>query len=233
MISLLKNDALGYLPKISFMQTACLKEAFDGSALSPDIWVQGVSGRTSAVISRMGGRLNITADGADLDELKEFINVIGFSEIFTEKQTALDLGFRNFEDFTVFKKVSNGTDTKTAEISLSALYNALKEGADGDIFLPPFEVFAPDVSHRLRHGGATAAVENFGGALAFTSEFGGIISGIAVKKEARGKGKGKKLLNDICQSIGGDIFACTRGKTAEFYIKNGFEPCGSAVLIRG
>ena len=233
MINLLQGGVLSYIPRISFMHTACLVSAFEGSALAPDIWVQKQNNNITAVISRFGGRLYITANNADLEEIKEFINVMGFSEVFTEKETAESLGFNKFDEFTVLKKPVKGQADFCDIPSLKNLYAALKEGEDGDIVLPEFEFFAADISHRLRHGGAVALLEDFGAALAFKSEFGGIINGISVNKESRGQGFGGKLLKNICEYLNGDIFVCTNEKTAEFYIKNGFEPYGLAVLIRG
>ena len=233
MINLFESGILRYIPKISFMHTACLVSAFEGSALAPDIWVQKDDKNITAVISRFGGRLYITANSANFEEIKEFINVIGFSEVFTEKETAENLGFNNFDSFTVLKKSVRRQNDFCDIPSLKNLYAALKLGSDGDIFLPEFEFFAADISHRLRHGGAVAVLEDFGAALAFKSDFGGIINGISVNKESRGQGFGGKLLKNICEYLGGDVFVCTNEKTAEFYIKNGFEPCGSAVLIRG
>ena len=233
MINLLQGGVLSYIPRISFMHTACLVSAFEGSALAPDIWVQKQNNNITAVISRFGGRLYITANSADLEEIKEFINVMGFSEVFTEKETAESLGFNKFDEFTVLKKPVKGQADFCDIPPLKNLYAALKEGEDGDIVLPEFEFFAADISHRLRHGGAVALLEDFGAALAFKSEFGGIINGISVKKGLRGRGLGRKLLKNICEYLNGDIFVCTNEKTAEFYIKNGFEPYGLAVLIRG
>lgn len=229
MIRLLENDGLTYTPKISFMQTACLHHGFKASPLAADIWIG-----ENLVISRLGGRLNITdVENCDLDELKEFVSLVGFSEIFCEKQTALSLGFECFDEFAVLRKSSKKTKQAISHPSLSCLYSALKKGGDGDISLPPFEIFAPDVSHRLRHGGALANAEDFGGILAFTCPFGGVISGISVEEEMRGKGYGSRLLNDLCDQIDGEIFVCTSQKNANFYIKNGFKLCDTAVIIRG
>lgn len=233
MITLAEKRSFSYIPKISFMQTACLSAAFDGSALAPDIWVQRVCGWTSAVISKYGGRLYITAENADFKEIREFIKLIGFSEIFSEKDTAVSLGYENFETFTVLKKRVKKQEDFSLIPPLKCLYSALDTGSDGDISLPDFESFAADLSHRLRHSGAVAAAEEFGAALAFKSEFGGIINGIAVDKENRKKGNGSRLLKKICGYLDGDIFVCTNKNTAKFYIKNGFTECDKAVLIRG
>ena len=233
MITLFNGEPLPCFSSASFMQTACLISAFEGSPLAADIWVQRVCGRICAVISRQGGRLNITAENPDFAELKDFISIIGFTEIFCEKSVAEGLGFKGFSEFTVLKAAFSKSGKPQKDISLSSLYSALKWGEDGDVELPPFEIFAPDTSHRLRHGGAAAVLEEYGAALGFKCSFGGIISGISVKKEHRGLGLGGKLLKELCGLIGGEIFVCTSKGGADFYIKNGFNKCDTAVILRG
>ena len=183
MITLYTGEELPNFSSASFMQTACLISAFEGSPLAADIWVQRVCGRICTVISRQGGRLNITAENPDFAELRDFINVIGFAEIFCEKSVAEGLDFKAFGEFTVLKAAFPKSGQPQKDISLSSLYSALKWGEDGDIELPSFEVFAPDSSHRLRHGGAAAVLEEYGAALGFKCSFGGIINGISVKKK--------------------------------------------------
>lgn len=233
MISFFEGNSLPKTSAVSFAATECLVSAFGGSALCPEVWLQTENGRTTAVISRFGGRVNLTYMGGDKAEINDFLKIIGFSELFTEKSTALALGFNNFSAFDVLKKEMTRQKEFTEIPSLKGLYSALSEGKDGDISLPCFEDFAADVSHRLRHGGAVAVTEDFGGALAFCCESFGIINGIAVKKGLRGKGLGRKLLNDICCCLHGEVFVCATENTADFYIKNGFEKTDTAVLIRG
>lgn len=233
MISFFEGNFLPKISKISFAATECLVSAFGGSALSPEVWVQTENEKVTAVISRFGGRVNLTYMGGDKTEIKDFLNVIGFSEIFTEKSSALALGFDNFSAFTVLKKETTKQKDFSEIPSLKGLYNALLEGNDGDVSLPSFEDFAADVSHRLRHAGAVAVLEDFGAALCFCSENFGIINGISVKKGLRGRGLGGKLLKEVCGYLDGEVFALATDNTTEFYVKNGFEVCDTAVLIRG
>ena len=170
MISLFEGGSLPKISKLSFAATDCLVSAFGGSALGPEVWVQTENGRITAVISRFGGRVNLTYMGGDKAEIRDFLNIIGFSEIFTEKSSALALGFENFDSFTVLKKEVTKQKDFLEIPSLKGLYNALLEGEDGDISLPAFEEFAADVSHRLRHAGAVCVLEDFGAALCFCSQ---------------------------------------------------------------
>ena len=87
------------------------------------------------------------------------------------------------------------------------------------------------MSHRLRHEGAIAVLNDYGVALSFLYDGGGIISGIGVDPSYRNKGFGSKLLEEICEITGGDIFACTDESNKGFYIKNGFSYIGNAVYL--
>ena len=147
----------------------------------------------------------------------------------TEKENAL---FKDFETKSVFLKEfpENKTFLENS-VPLKELYDKLSLGLDGDVYLPSFEDFAPDISHRLRHGSGVALAKEYGAALCFTFDGGGIISGISVDKSFRRKGMGSKILNEISCLVGGKIFACTAKENQEFYIKNGFSHIGEAAII--
>ncbi len=216
-----------YLPTPSLAYTLCLKSAFDGTPLEAEVW----RGEAS-VISRYGSRLYVSAEDG-FDEIKEFISIIGCEDIFTEKATALALDLTPTEEYHIFYlKKEFSSPSYAPSVGLNDLYSALAFGEDGDISLPDFEVFAPDASHRLRHGSAVGIVESFGGAYAIKSDKCAIIGGIAVNKAERRKGYGSVLLNSLLGHLSGDIFAITSDKSTEFYIKNGFTDIGKAVICR-
>lgn len=233
MITLLGNESLPHISKVSFAVTSCLLTAFNNSTLSPEVWVQKEDEKITAVISRFGGRVNLCFLGGNIEEIREFLAVIGFSELFCEAPAALALGFKDYNTFKVLRCKTQKKKDFVSPVGLNPLYEGLSFGSDSDIELPPFEVFAPDVSHRLRHGGALGIVEDFGAALAFCGNKLNVINGIAVKKSHRKKGLGQKLLNRILEVLDGDVFALATANTSEFYIKNGFEDVGTAVIIRG
>jgi hypothetical protein len=233
MIRLNKNLGEFYKSKVSLMNILCLKSAFSNSVLEEDIWTQEDQNGITAVIARNGGRLYIYSNGENISEIKQFINIIGFSEIFTEEDTAKRLGLSVIKEFNVLKKES----TKTGEfdpysLSLNSVYQGLKMGCDGDIALPPYADFAPDLSHRLRHGAAVAIAHQNSAATAFLCKRGGIISGISVSKDCRGQGLGSTTLNKLCSYIGGQVFVCANQQNKDFYIKNGFSVLEKAVIAR-
>ncbi len=232
MITLSTDFSEIYRPDIALMQILCLKSAFKGSALEEDMWLQREDDLSVGVIARNGGRLYLYSENIT-DELKVFLNTVGFTEIFTEKETAIKLGLCTSEQYAVLLKKSVKTKKFSPEnIRLPPLYKGLSEGRDGDILLPEFEFFAADISHRLRHGAAAAVINDEGAALAFLCEKGAVINGISVKKELRGQGTGTKLLGELLSYCHGDILVCTSENNTEFYIKNGFSEIGEVVIAR-
>jgi GNAT superfamily N-acetyltransferase len=197
------------------------------------MWLQTERDTICGVIARCGGRLYIYEDGQNPDEIKEFAQTVGFSEIFTSRKSAENMGFQILREFEVlFKKSEAQIKGLSFDFSLKNLYDRLKLGEDAEISLPSFEDFAPDVSHRLRHNAALAVLKDFGAALAFSCERGGIINGISVEQSQRGKGFGSNLLRVLTSALSGDICVCADSSVCEFYIKNGFEPMGQAVIAR-
>ncbi len=220
------------LPSLSVRTMSLAKiyaqeKAFGGSPLQNNFWVQKIGEKISAVISEDHGSMNIYCDGADFDELREFISVIRPSVIFTEYENADPLGMKCDRVRNMLTYKSEKTSDDINEFTLRELYDRLDSGSDVDIHLPDFETFAPDVSHRLRHGGAVAVTEEYGAALAFLYSGGAVMSGIALSPEYRGKGLGKALLGSLLSHIQGDFFVAANDTNKNFYLRNGFEVCGS------
>lgn len=216
--------------KISLAKILSQYKAFGGTKISPDFWMQESDGIVTALLSLNGGEMTLYCKNGDLEEIWEFIRVIGPKRVFTEKENLI--GCCNTAIKPVFlKKLPLAQEVSATETSLKELYEKLLLGQDGDVALPSYEDFCGDISHRLRHGGAAAIVKDYGAALSFVFEGGGIISGISVDKSYRNKGMGSKLLKEICKTTGGNIFACTDKQNKDFYIKNGFSHIGDAVYL--
>ena len=139
-------------------------KAFFGSRLAVDFWVQTDGDKITAIISACGGSMNIWCNDADFAELTEFIAALSPTVIFTEYENAAPLSLRCDRVRNMLRFKSEKTADSTASFTLRELYDGLALGSDVDIHLPSFEIFAPDVSHRLRHGGAVALREAEGAA---------------------------------------------------------------------
>lgn len=206
--------------------------AFSGSALENNFYVQTVGEKITALFSQDGGSVNLWCENADYEELKGLLTALCPSVIFTESKNCENLGviperIRN----SLFRR-TEATEQMCQDFSLKELYYALDSGSDVDIHLPSFEVFAPDVSHRLRHSAARAVLSEFGGALAFTYEGGAVMSGIAVSPDYRGTGKGKELLCKLLSLCNGGFFVAANDENTKFYLRNGFNIIDKVVFGR-
>ena len=197
--------------------------AFSGSVLENNFYMQTVGEKITALFSQDGGSVNLWCDNADYEEIKDFLAVLCPSVIFTELKNCKALGITPERTRNSLFRTCSATENMCQDFSLKELYDALNLGSDVDIHLPSFEVFAPDVSHRLRHLAARAVLSEFGGALAFTYEGGAVMSGIAVSPDYRGKGKGKELLCKLLSLCDGGFFVAANEENTKFYLRNGFE----------
>ena len=225
-----KVDSLPNIPvcSMSLARIYAQEKAFSGSPLENNFWVQtDDNGKITAVLSEDTGSMNLYCDGADYGELYSFLSALRPAVIFTEYENALPLRIKCERVRNMLTVKSHKTEASTEEFTLQQLYDRLNSGSDVDIHLPPFEIFAPDVSHRLRHGGAVAVAREYGAALAFLYEGGGVMSGIALSPEFRGKGLGGSLLRELLVNIDGDFFVAANDINKNFYLKNGFTLSGS------
>ena len=207
-------------------------KAFFGSCLAVDFWVQTDGDKITAVVSSCGGSMNIYTDGADFSELSAFVRALSPAVIFTEYENAAPLSLKCDRVRNMLRFKSEKTADTTADFTLWGLYDGLALGSDVDIHLPTFEVFAPDVSHRLRHGGAVAVLKKEGAALAFLYEGGGVMTGIALSPASRGKGLGKVLLGELLSHVDGDFFVAANDTNKEFYLRCGFTLSGKVCFGR-
>ena len=216
--------------KISAAKILSQYKAFGETKISPDFWIQETQGVVTAAISLYGGEMTLYCNNGNLEEIWEFIRVIGPKKVFTERENLI--APCNTQTKQVFLKMLPLKETVSAtSVPLKELYDKLLLGSDGDVALPRFDDFCGDISHRLRHGGAVSILKDYGAALSFLYEGGGIVSGISVDAPYRKRGMGSQLLGEICEATGGNVFACTDEKNKDFYIKNGFSYIGKAVYL--
>lgn len=173
----------------------------------------------------MGGTLHIDSFGEiDIEELKAFISVMGFSRIYCSCSLAEQLNIK--KEKTVIELVLTKSlfgKAETTDLKLAEIYNVLNKSG-GQLNMPLFEDFCVDFSHRLRHGGARYVGTNLGVAIttAETKHY-ALLGGIGVLE--KGEGKGSELLSALCeqlQSEGKTVLTSTTPDTAPFYLKNGF-----------
>ncbi len=196
-------------------------------------WRQTVGGRTSALLCRMDDVVTLWSDRPRANELAAFLAATAPGDIFCTAQTARTLDFPIRQVFCAFRlSTADLAPQKTDDVpDFAALYRALQ--AAGGFALPPFEIWYPDVSHRFRHGALCAVARPEGCALALTAPNAALLTGIAVRQDARGKGHGRELLEELCRRVAPlPLLLCCAPAVAGFYRAAGAQALPEVCLCR-
>lgn len=168
-----------------------------------------------------------------VDELSDFFNFGGFSEIFC----STELGRRLQEHLyciakTVnlmrFREVAIGCAELEKSPSLGDVYGILKTAFEID-----YEAWYADMSHRIRHN--VAAARKLGdSALIIQHNLNGeaLLSQIATMPGFRNRGNASRLISAVCAELfPSEIFVICEDDLTGFYRRIGFEPAGSKVVL--
>lgn len=234
MISLINE-----LPPLSF-NDAFLMPKIEANLLSYGncnsflfLWCQKADELITAIICRFEQSVIIVADRcADFDEIKEFLNAVGFNCLQADPFVFEKLGLSFTEYQVVCKKADlGGSLPKMPDIK--KVYEILYGEENAHITKTDFDAFYVDLCHRIRHGTATAILDEASVCVAsHLTESAAIISGILTKKTYQKKGLGSKALSSLLSSMNGrKVFAAAEKSVIPFYIKNGFEPCGKTAIF--
>ena len=198
-----------------------------------DVW-QG----NGCLFSRMDGVLTISGIPAPdcVEETALFAASCGTGQIFCAADTAKRLKFSIAATGPILCREQTGPSSPLPwEIpSPRILYQVLSACQSPSFFVPDFEPFYLDISHRLRHGTAAAVLLETDGmpsacaiALAVT-EKAALLTAVGVVPSLRQKGMGKKAVESLCQMLGGRRIFLFRHKSEnrEFYEKLGFSSFG-------
>lgn len=191
-------------------------------------WAGYSDNTPTAIINKYENTIFILCDkGADCSELKEFCDMIGYSNIQSNVTTLKHMGFENINEYTVLCYENNSATNSIItnnSVNLKEVYDTLFFEQSDILVKPDFDGWYADLSHRIRHEVALALNEK-NAALIFShiNDVSAIISGISVLPNARKSGVATKLLSKAISIVSRrKIFACTDLKTSVFYLKNGF-----------
>ena len=179
-------------------------------------WVQD-GGR--AYISMTDGNMIIYNVSADIEELREFCDVLSPACVFSDYDTLLGLRRKPAERINVMWRECNlPADTESDSLSSKEIYALLD--VDG-LSLPAYPDFAVDYCRRLNRGSADYfAIKEKCAAISFNLGDLAIINGIAAKQ----KGFGSIALKGIlAKNRGRKLLVCCRDRVKGFYEKNEFK----------
>lgn len=203
-----------------------------------DIFVQRVEGQITALFGGMDRSYSLFAfDNADFDELDSYFSFLG-AVVFCFSDTAEKLHPKLTERSELYELMAEVEGVKDdGHRKISDVYNALKNGEDGDIKMPPFDLWYTDFCVRFNHGAAEYSLLSGAVAVAgFVTDFATLVTGIATDKGHRKNGLGSRALNLLLSNIKkkhptSRVFAATKN-AGEFYIKNGFAKSGEVAVCK-
>ena len=211
------TDSLPPLNELNaeFLKIQCLYDCYKDL---PDVMFWVADG-DKAVISMTDGNMVIYNNGADIEELCEFVQVLSPACVFSDYETLCLLGRKPSERINImYRSCDVEGEAVSDKLSSKEIYSLLD--VDG-LSLPEYPFFAVDYCRRINHGGANYfALKDKCAAITFHSGNNAIINGIAAKE----KGFGSIALKGIMQkNRGRSLLVCCRDKVKGFYLKNGFK----------
>lgn len=179
-------------------------------------WTQD---QTAAVISMLDGNMVILNNGADTDELREFINVISPQSVFSDADTLTTLFGNPFHRVCVMQSDYRfESDIASDTLNSGEIYKLLDvKGLE----LPPYEHFAVDFCHRLNHGNLKYfALKEKCAAVGITDGQAVLVNGIASHQKGMGSVALRGVLSQFVDKTA--LAVCERDMRG-FYEKNHFK----------
>ncbi len=206
-----------------------------------DLFRQTVDGEVTAVFGGMDGSFSLLLLGEpDYSELRGYFAFCG-AVCFCAGEVA-----ERLNPESAVKSKLYCLDLKPAAVNfsycnapepISSVYDVLKMGTDGDIALPPFELWYTDFCARYNHASAEyAVIKNATAVAGFMTDDITLITGVSVAKSDRNKGLGRSVLGMLIHNIrrkypNSEIFASTLN-AGGFYERVNFKLKGTVALCK-
>lgn len=226
------------LPNTAFFSALYTKilslfQAYGSQYSFCNFWVQSNNKNdVTAVICKFYSAITIcTVAEADVDELCEFADTIGYTELISN----IELFERSIQLNGVSKSCcGKGKINFDININLAKqCYNILNRETK-EINLPELDSWYVDISHRIRHNSAFLFREDNGVAFCLLGGLNVLINGIAVDAEYRKKGIGKRLIENIsCTMPINNLSAICSNNVVGFYLNCGFKITEYIYLHKG
>lgn len=171
----------------------------------------------------------VITDGADpdFDELAEFLNMHGFTDLFCSERAGeflRELCNAEFTRVALMERTAQKSDSPVlTECAPSEAWKIISTR-----FPIEFEPWYLDISHRVRHGVARC-VSDGKAALVIQHSINGetLLSQVAVLPEMEHRGYARGLIDSVCKFVGGTIQVICEESLVGFYEKCGFTRSGS------
>ncbi len=217
MISLVDKIPIVTLPRAEIIKINCNYKLYRDIAL---FWTQDDN---KAIISMLDGDVTIYNNNANTEELREFINVISPSSVFSDSKTMSQLFGDDFHLVCVMtSKHVFKCDIPSQTANSSEIYKLLNvKGLE----LPPYEYFAVDFCHKLNRASLNYFVlKDICAAVGISDGHNVLVNGVASHK----KGMGSTALLGLLAQYSCPAVAVCEKEIAAFYLKNNFKHCYNA-----
>ncbi len=211
MISLVNEIPKISLPCAEVLKINCNYNSYKDIAL---FWTQD---NDKAIISMLDGNMVIFNQGADIEELVKFINLVSPLSVFSDERTLTAIFGKDFHRVCVMEsKYTFKCDIPSDEMTSDRIYKLLD--VDG-LELPGYECFAVDFCHRLNHGYLRYyARKDLCAAIGISDGQAVLVNGIASHK----KGMGTVALSGLLSQYDTPAIAVCEENIVPFYLKNNF-----------
>lgn len=186
----------------------------------------------TAIISSLDNDVTVSFDEfrADKEEISQFICITGFSTVICDESLHMNFSFESGDVMKSEKKIEKTCNytqiNKYPE--LFDLYNFSDYDCNG------FNMWYADISHRIRHGAAKAAILNIGDEIISSAIFSSIynddaiITAVKTNPKFRKMGYGSAIVSAMCADVRGTVYLMReKNKNESFYEKLGFKNIGN------
>lgn len=202
-----------------------------------EMYAQETNGETTAFFGGFQSGFSLCAnEKADFSELDEFFAFLS-AEVFCENDVAEKLLPKSKRICNIMR-LADDLEGQVCHSKISEVYESLQKGSDGDIELPPFDLWYTDFCVRFNHSSAEyALLRNAVAVCGFMTESASLITGVAVDPESRGKGLGKQAVASLVTAVkqkykNSEIFAASSDENKVFYERIGFVFDSECAVLR-
>lgn len=216
MIKLLNDDLPDFPLSAGLVRIQSLYRSYGTGFDFLRFYYQTIDDQITAIMSIMDGNATLVGANSDHNEIIDFLKVIGANTVYFEDELPLEI----IESGFVVNKSVIPIEAKVKEYNLSSIYDIMSTY----FTLPDFDIWYPDMSHRIRHNGAVAISNKIGASIGLKGDNCALISGICIDRMKRKKGQGSQLLQELIDTLSSrEIYGLVDiNGPIEFYTKNGF-----------
>ncbi len=222
----------------------CLIESYKDYDGLISLWIQyGENNYPTAVLIKYCGDMTaVLGENADVDEIREFIALVGASSVLSEEKL-----FDGSESGIIMRLAGKSSDNYRSNNpdvdfspDLSAVHKLLTVCSSKSFECPLYEDFILDTSHKLRHGCAECCAVMSGDELlsyamtAAMTDKSAVIGAVCTRPGYRENGYGSVCVTSLIDRLGNrEIFIMREIKENESFYKGlGFENCGEFYIYR-